>query len=176
MQRRSFLKLGLMAAAGVAAGGTLYRVLHPVVPGRFALDGEAHAVLAAIMPAMLGSALAAAEPQRSAQLASAMRGVHLAIAGLPLAQQQEVQDLFGLLALAPARRLLAGVEGGWNQAEPARVAAFLQHWRLHRFATLQTAYLALHDLILGAWYGDARHWASIGYPGPLPELSQTELS
>jgi len=171
MQRRSFLKLGLMAAAGVAAGGGLYRVLHSATPGRFTLDGEAHAVLAAIAPAMLGGALAATEPQRSMDIAGLVRGVQLAIAGLPLAQQKEVQDLFGLLALAPARRLLAGIKGGWGEATAAQVAVFLQDWRLHRFATLQTAYLALHDLMLGAWYGDAGHWAAIGYPGPLPELS-----
>eukprot|EP01030_Chromulinospumella_sphaerica_P009081 gene9081-8893_t len=79
---------------------------------------------------------------------------------------KEVQDLFGLLALAPARRLLAGVSASWEQAEPAEVADFLQSWRSHRLAMLQTAYLALHDLVLGSWYADPSSWAAIGYPGP----------
>ncbi|MCC7703127.1 hypothetical protein IGS59_12800 [Janthinobacterium sp. GW460P] len=172
MRRRSFLKLGVLGACALAAGGAAYRLVRgPAPPGRFVLNGEARAALAAIVPAMLGSALPQEAPARAAMLDGAIAGVDTAIHGLPLAAQQEVQDLFGLLALAPARRFVAGVTGGWSEADPAQVAAFLQAWRTHRLATLQTAYLALHDLILGAWYADAAHWAAIGYPGPLPELS-----
>ncbi|WP_035826398.1 hypothetical protein [Janthinobacterium sp. RA13] len=172
MQRRSFLKLGLLGAGVLAAGGAAYRLVRGLAPpGRFMLDGGARAALAAIVPAMLGSALPLQAPARGAALDGAITGVDTAIRGLPLAAQQEVQDLFGLLALAPARRFVAGVHGGWLDADPAQVSAFLQSWRTHRLATLQTAYLALHDLILGAWYADAAHWAAIGYPGPLPELS-----
>lgn len=168
MRRRSFFKLGLLGACTVAAGGAAYRLVHTGSPlRRFELGGEARAALAAIVPVMLGSAL----PPGAPALARAIDGVRAAILSLPLAQQGEVQDLFGLLALAPARRFVAGVEGGWRNAAPRQVAAFLQAWRLHRFATLQTAYLALHDLILGAWYADSASWAAIGYPGPMPELS-----
>ena len=171
MRRRSFLKLGVLGA-GVLAGGAAYRLVRgPAPPGRFVLDGEARAALAAIVPAMLGSALTRDATARAVALDGGIAGVDTAIRGLPLAAQQEVQDLFGLLALAPARRFVAGVHGGWLDADPAQVAAFLQAWRTHRLATLQTAYLALHDLILGVWYADAAHWAAIGYPGPLPELS-----
>ena len=168
MRRRSFFKLGLLGACTLAAGGAVWRVVGTATPAqRFVLDGEARAALSAIVPVMLGSAL----PPGIAPLARAIDGVRTAILGLPLAQQGEVRDLFGLLALAPARRFVAGVKGGWGQADPGQVAAFLQGWRLHRLATLQTAYLALHDLILGAWYGDSASWAAIGYPGPLAELS-----
>ena len=47
----------------------------------------------------------------------------------------------------------------------------MQDWRLHRFALLRTAYGALHDLSLGAWYAQPASWNAIGYPGPLKELS-----
>ena len=168
MRRRSFFKLGLLGACTVAAGGTVYRLARGPAPlRRFELDGEARAALAAIVPAMLGSAL----PPGAPALARSIDGVCTAIHGLPLAQQGEVQDLFGLLALAPARRFVAGVGGGWQNADPRQVATFLQNWRVHRLATLQTAYLALHDLVLGAWYADSASWAAIGYPGPMPELS-----
>ena len=168
MRRRSFFKLGLLGACTLAAGGAAYRLARGPAPlRRFELDGEARAALAAIVPAMLGSAL----PPGAAALARSIDGVRTAIHGLPLAQQGEVQDLFGLLALAPARWLVTGIDGGWIGADPRQVAAFLQGWRLHRFAILQTAYLALHDLILGAWYADSASWAAIGYPGPMAELS-----
>jgi hypothetical protein len=114
-----------------------------------------------------------ADPSARAQAihATAER-VHQTILGLPLATQKEVQDLFGLLALAPARRLLAGVSHDWADASLEEVTAFLQDWRTHRLTLLRSAYQALHDLVLGSWYSDSTHWAAIGYPGPIPELSQ----
>lgn len=105
MRRRSFFKLGLLGACTVAAGGAVYRLARAPAPlRRFELDGEARAALAAIVPAMLGSAL----PPGAPALARSIDGVRTAIHGLPLAQQGEVQDLFGLLALAPASRV-----AGW---------------------------------------------------------------
>ncbi|MDL2358096.1 MAG: hypothetical protein QFF03_22835 [Pseudomonadota bacterium] len=169
--RRSFLKIGALAALALAAGGGWYRATHPATPQRFVLDGEARAAIDAIVPAMLAGALPPAGPARGAAVAQATERVHLAILGLPLATQKEIHDLFGLLALGPARRLLAGVPDGWAGARTEQVAAFLQDWRLHRFAMLQVAYHALHDLVLGAWYADPSAWAAIGYPGPLKELA-----
>ncbi|WP_288378945.1 twin-arginine translocation signal domain-containing protein [uncultured Massilia sp.] len=164
--RRTFLKAGGIGALALAAGGALYRLRQDAAPHRFTLDGEARAALQAIAPAILLGALppgAALEPTIDA--------VHAAILGLPPATQKEVQDLFGLLALAPARRLLTGVSGGWEGARIEEVSAFLQDWRLHRLGLLRSAYHALHDLVLGAWYAQESSWAAIGYPGPMKELS-----
>ena len=169
--RRSFLKIGVGAALALAAGGAAYRALRgPATPGLFVLDGEAKAALGAIMPVMLGQVLPAEAAARATAVGALAGRVRLAILGLPLASQKEVQDLFGLLALAPARRFIAGVDASWAEASPDQVGAFLQSWRMHRFAMLQTAYLALHDLIIGAWYSDPLHWDAIGYPGPIKEL------
>lgn len=168
--RRTFLKAGGLAALALAAGGAFYRARYGGTPHRFALDGEARAALHAILPAILAGAL----PQdagREAALASTVDGVHRAILGLPPGTQKEVQDLFGLLALAPARRLLTGLKGGWEGAHVDEVSTFLQDWRLHRLGLLRSAYHALHDLALGAWYAQPASWAAIGYPGPLKELA-----
>ena len=168
--RRTFLKAGGLAALALAAGGAIYRATHTTPPHRFALDGEARAALHAIAPAILAGALPQGEG-REAALSNTIAGVHQAILGLPPATQQEIQDLFGLLALAPARRLLTGLSTGWADAGEAEVSAFLDGWRLHRFALLRTAYGALHDLSLGAWYAQPASWSAIGYPGPMKELS-----
>jgi hypothetical protein len=169
--RRTFLKAGGLAALALAAGGGIYRYAHPPRPSPFALDGEARAALHAIIPAVLAGALPADGPAREAAIVSTTASVHQAILGLPLATQKEVQDLFGLLALAPARRLLTGVSGGWAGADVGQVSAFLQDWRVHRLGLLRSAYGALHDLVLGSWYADPSSWAAIGYPGPIPELA-----
>ena len=169
--RRSFLKIGAAGAMTLAAGGAIYRLANPpALPHPFGLQGEALAVLHAVIPVMLGPVLPAEATQRQAALSAAAARVRDAVHGLPLATQKEVQDLFGLLALGPARRLLAGVAGGWESADPKQVAAFLENWRTHSLATLRVAYTALHDLIIGAWYADPSTWAAIGYPGPLKEL------
>lgn len=168
--RRTFLKLGGLAALAIAAGGGIYRVTH-AVPTRFVLDGEARAAIDAIAVAMLAGALPADPAARAAALPALTARVHQAILGLPLTAQKEVQDLFGLLALGPVRRFLAGVPDEWSRAKPEAVAAFLQNWRLHRMQTLQTGYHALHDLVIGSWYADPSTWDSIGYPGPIKELA-----
>lgn len=169
--RRSFLKAGALGALVLAAGGGIYRAVQTPRPQRFVLDGQARAALHAIVPAMLDGALPPDVAERTAAIARTVEGVHAAVSNLPLSAQKEVQDLFGLLALAPARRLLTGVSGGWAEADPRAVAAFLQDWRLHRFALLRGAYSALHDLSLGAWYAQPASWNAIGYPGPMKELS-----
>lgn len=174
-KRRSFLKAGLLGALVLAAGGGIYRAVHAPGPQpgsqHFVLDGEARAALHAIVPALLAGALPADPAEHRAAVEGTVAGVHTAVSNLPLSVQKEVQDLFGLLALAPARRLLTGVADGWAHADPREVSAFLQDWRLHRFALLRTAYCALHDLSLGAWYAQPASWNAIGYPGPLKELS-----
>lgn len=168
LSRRTFLKAGLVGTLALAAGGGIYRLAYgSAVPHRFALDGEARAAIDAIIPAMLAGAL----HHDSAAIGATTARVHQAILGLPLATQKEIQDLFGLLALAPARRFIAGVPDGWASASSAQVGAFLQGWRLHHFETLQVAYHALHDLVLGAWYADPSSWTAIGYPGPNKELA-----
>jgi hypothetical protein len=146
--RRSFLKLGALAALALAAGGGVYRLTRGAAPlNRFVLDGEAKAAIGAIVPAMLAGVLPTEPAARAAAIAGATGKVQLAILGLPLATQKEVQDLFGLLALGPARRFLAGVPDGWSSASVEQVGAFLQDWRFNRFAMLQTAYHAMHGLI-----------------------------
>ena len=166
--RRRFIKAGLIGTIALAASGGLYRAFKsPQHSQKFVLDGEAGVALNAIVGTMLKGAI---EPTADAGRAAVLR-VQGAIAGLPLSTQKEIQDLFGLLVLAPTRRFLVGIPDGWAQAKPDDVAAFLQSWRLHRVGMLQGAYHALHDLILGPWYADETAWALIGYPGPPKELS-----
>lgn len=167
VSRRSFLRAGLIGTLSLAAAGGLYRATkHANAPGKFVLDDRAGAVLSAVVPVVLKDAI----DSSSSAIEAAVARVQDAIAGLPLSTQREIQDLFGLLTLGPARRFLAGLPDDWPQAKQEDVAAFLNGWRLHRFAMLQSAYHALHDLITGSWYADESTWASIGYPGPIKAL------
>ncbi len=84
--------------------------------------------------------------------------------------RKEIDQLFALLAFAPSRALLAGVWSPWSEASARSIAAFLAQWRDSRFALKRSAYGALHQLIMAAWYGSPDAWPAIGYPGP-PSLA-----
>lgn len=167
--RRSFLKLGLIGTITVAAAGGAYRLTreHSTMAAHpYKLDSNAKDALAAIALAFLAGILPTGANARSAAVQSSVSRIEAAIHGLPLAAQQEIADLFGLLTLAPTRRVLAGVSHDWPEASTADVAEFLQAWRNHRFQLMQSAYQALHALVFASWYANETTWTTIGYPGP----------
>ncbi len=169
--RRTFLAAGV--AGGIALGFAWWWRDRPAfVPGGAgvdaltALDRSAPAIVAAIVPVLLAGALPAADPERRSAIDETTLNVGRAIAGLPPAAQQELGELFALLGFGPARIALARVVAPWNEAGDDEVAAFLERWRVSGFLLLRSAYDALHQIVLAAWYGNPRSWPAIGYPGP----------
>lgn len=165
VSRRGFFKLGLAGALTLAAAGAWYRLRAPRTPPAFALTAEQRSLLAALAPALLAGALPN-DSGRAAAIARVVAGVEQAIAQLGATAQGQVGDLLSLLVFAPARVLLARVNTPWYAADVEEVALFLERWRASRFQLFQQGYHALHDLVLGVWYADARAWPAIGYPGP----------
>lgn len=167
MSRRHFLKAGLIGGAVLTAGGAwvVWRDIRDANAHRQPRDRVAE-VVEAIAPVMLSGALPTDSAQRCSALAVLANGVNEVIAAFPPAIRGEVNDLFRLLDIRFARRLLAGVTTPWREAEPAVVQGFLERWRWSRIALLQTGYFALHDLVLGAWYADPGSWPQLGYAGP----------
>ena len=161
ISRRTLLKTGL--AGGLLLGGA---GLVALIAGRDP-RAERHDVLTALAGAVLEGALPDDPAAARAALARCVSATGTAIDGLSPAAQDELAELFMLLSLAPGRRLLAGLAHPWAQAAPSEVRAALDGWRAHRLALMQAAYQALHDLLLGAWYGDEAHWMAMGYGGPV---------
>lgn len=153
--RREFLKAGL-------AGGVLLNVAGCTRPSA---EGGRQRVLQGVVPVILAGALPEGEA-RQAAITRAIASVDKAIAGLSLATQKEIGELFDLLAFAPTRILVAGVWSPWPEAGAESIGAFLERWRFSRFGLLNSGYAALHDLVFGAWYGHPDSWGAIGYPGP----------
>ncbi len=161
MDRRMMLKTGVGAAALLAGGG-----LAGWLAGRDA-RADRRDVLAGLVPGMLGSALPAEPGARLAAIEQCIDGVEIAIAGLAPASQDELDQLFTLLSIAPGRVLLAGTAQAWREMPPKKAEAVLSSWRTHPIELMQVSYHALHDLVYGAWYGTESHWQAIGYGGPL---------
>ena len=167
MNRRGFLKLGLLGSTALAIGGAwvVWRDLSDTRDGGPARDRTA-LVIGAIAPVMLAGALPADSALRADGVARVVKDVKAVIGVFPPDVQRELGDLFRLLDLGVARHLMTGVSSDWSRAKPDEIAAFLERWRTSRFGSLQAGYFALHDLILGAWYADQATWTAIGYPGP----------
>lgn len=176
--RRQFIKAGIVGGAVLVAVRAAYGPFSSdalVAEDRDfayrALDAKQRTIVAAVAPVLLAGALPEEAAARERSLLEVIRGVDTAVSGLPPAVQEEVAQLFALLAFPVTRRIVAGVTAPWLVASPAEIAAFLQRWRQSRFALLRSGYRALQELTSAAWYGNPASWARIGYPGP-PELTK----
>jgi hypothetical protein len=168
MTRRTLLKAGVAGVAALVLLRWLYTTtsVPPAATSKDrVLDSDARAVLTAVIPVILEGALPGGEDAAKAQR-EALDGAAQAIAGLPPAVRGELDQLFALLAFAPTRCLVAGVWSPWPEASRESIAAFLLRWRDSRFALLRSGYDALHQIVIGAWYGNPRAWSAIGYAGP----------
>jgi hypothetical protein len=170
MRRRTFLSLGIAGAAAFAAAGW-WTSTRQRGAGSPSAGAERRRIVAAIVPAMLAGALPEPAGERAAAVDETVRGVDQAIAGLPPAARAELAQLFELLAIPAVRYGFAGLDKPWESATTEEVAEFLDRWRDSRWALKRSAYDALHQLIIAAWYGNPRSWTAIGYPGPPPLAS-----
>lgn len=176
--RRQFLKAGLAGGATLAVVRALYGPFsaEPSVADDAgfaygALGPKERTIVAAIAPVVLDGALPDDDVARGAAIVEVVRGVDTTVAGLPLAVQNEVAELFGLLGFPVTRRIVAGVAKPWLDATPADIARFLERWRTSDWALLRSAHRALQELVMAAWYGNPASWPRIGYAGP-PVLSK----
>ncbi|MFC3532258.1 hypothetical protein ACFOLG_08680 [Vogesella facilis] len=156
LTRRELLHTGLLGGLALTLAGRL--AVPPAAPG-FAANLADRQLLAALARGMLG-------PLPASAPLPVVDNVLTAIAGLPLALQAELRQLFDLLHNPLARRLLAGVAVPWPDASDEQVRAFLQRWRHSRFSLPRSGYQALHSLLYAGWYGDAASWPGIDYRLP----------
>lgn len=160
--RRRFLQVGLAGTALLAAAALVDR--RPDQGPWRALDPRVVPLVGALAGVVLEGALPSAG--RESAVREVVEAFDRAVAGLAPSVQGEVGQLLSLLRLAPTRLALTGIASPLQEAEPARIAAFLQDWRTSRFDLLRAGYQALTQLLQAAWYDNPGSWAAIGYPGP----------
>ena len=168
--RRRVIFVGV---AGAVAAGVALVLPRPgssrAAPSGVALTSEHADMLSAVTQALLGSALPTDTDSRNRELTRVIKATGTLIANLPPSTRKEIADLFGLLALKPARALL-GYSGDWVRADIPAVTTFLMGLRDSSIGLKQQAYFALHDLLIGSFYAEPSTWAATGYPGP-PKLA-----
>jgi hypothetical protein len=166
MQRRSWLKLGMAAAAVLAVGGGAVALFEPGVrSGRLSTSGRL--VFGNLARAFLDGVLPTETSELQAALAAFLVRVDTLVEHLPAHAQQELSQLLALLATPVGRRGLAGLQVDWAQASIPQMQAALQSMRTSPLSLRRQAYLALHDITGAAYFSDRSTWAVLGYPGPV---------
>ncbi len=166
--RRKFIFVGIAGAIAAGVATVVVRKNAAPAPKGMSLIKEHDHMLRAIASSLLGSALPADAPARAAELARVLTAIGALADNLPPSTRKEIGDLFGLLALKPARAML-GYSGDWVEADAPLISQFLYGLRESTLALKQQSYFALHDLVLGSFYSEPKTWISTGYPGP-PKL------
>lgn len=132
------------------------------------LSGLDAVVITTIAPVLLG-----VHPGRNGpSMAALLDAFDELAASLPVAAQDELHELFGLLENRWLRRWLAGVPQQWAHATPDMVRRFLVRWQTSSFVMCRSGYQSLHSLCATAWYGHPASWLSVGYQLPVEIVEQ----
>lgn len=165
MQRRRLLQWSLASLAVLATAGGVLVVRSPGLVGT-RLGPAARVVMTALAQGLLDGTLPTESVARRSALDGLLQRLDDLVAGLPAHAQTELSQLLAILASAPGRRWLAGLDTPWNEANVPQVQAALADMRGSPLSPRLQAYQALHDLVGGAYFADPSAWTALGYPGP----------
>jgi hypothetical protein len=160
--------LVLLSVAGCARSSTATGPFEDAEYAYRVLSPRDRNMIASVAGAMLEGAVPL--DARPVALVEVVRGVDVAVAGLPDDARAELAQLFNLLGFSVTRGLAAGIWSSWGDASVNEVVAFLSRWRNSGISLFRSGYQALHQLVMASWYGNDASWERIGYPGP-PNLN-----
>lgn len=167
MQRRGFLKKGLLGGALLALGGSgllLYPGQHVAAPTQAlrVLDERAFQVMVAIAARVV--------PYPGADAVAIAHAVDASLSRTVPEAQADVVKLLGLFENALPGLLLDGRAAPFTRLDPDAQDRALERWRDSRLVLRRSGYHALRRLCLGAYYADPITWPALHYRGP-PDLA-----
>lgn len=160
MNRRQFLFSGL--ALGASTSLLLAGWQFSLSPDEDSRDW----VLSAILPALLYGALPEDATLAQAALQRSKTAVNDFIGFLPLSQQQQLHQLFNLLANRLSQLALTGHITALPALSVTTRLGLLNSWRDSYLLILQQAYHSLRELLYAAFYGQPQHWQQLNYTAP----------
>lgn len=131
------------------------------------LTAPARALFASLGRAILQGTLPTGPQDRAQAVQDMVERIDTLAQNLPPHVQVELSQLVGLLCTPPGRLGLAGLATDWPDATEAQVQAALDGMRYSSLAVRQQAYLALHEIVGGAYFSEESTWTVVGYPGPM---------
>ena len=164
MDRRKFILTGISlgAAASLGSGLAIWGWQHSLTPDSSNRD----LVLSALLPALLYGALPEDATLAAAELDRTKTAISDFLPFLPLRQQQELNQLFNLLANRISQLGLTGNVISLTKLSLGQRLQLLNQWRDSYLALLQQAYHGLRELLFAAYYSQPEHWAALNYTAP----------
>ncbi|MEH8017273.1 hypothetical protein MN202_08515 [Rheinheimera muenzenbergensis] len=164
MDRRNFILTGIAlgAVASLGSGLAIWGWQHSVAPD----SNNRDLVLLALLPALLYGALPQDATLAATELARTQTAISEFLPYLPLRQQQELNQLFNLLANRLGQLGLTGHVISLTGLSLSQRLQLLNQWRDSYLALLQQAYHGLRELLYGAYYGQSEHWQALAYTAP----------
>ncbi len=167
MQRRTLLRVGLVAGVAVTAGAGLLATMAPARRDGL-LTPPAREFFAAVARGVLGPLLPVDASAAQRALDAHLQRLEAAISGMPPGVQAEIDELITIAISTPGRRLLIGLTTPWAGARGDEVEAALLSLRDSSVALRQQVYQALRELTNAAFFADASTWPLMGYAGQRP--------
>ena len=164
MDRRRFILTGIALGTAASLGGGLAIMgwQHSQVPD----SSNRELVLSALLPALLYGALPQDATLAAAELDRTKTAISDFLPFLPLRQQQELNQLFNLLANRISQLGLTGYVTALSDLALQQRLQLLNQWRDSYLTLLQQAYHGLRELLYGAYYGQSEHWQALAYSAP----------
>jgi hypothetical protein len=167
MQRRTWLKLGIVSAALLAVAGGGLALVSPGLDAEGGLTDAGRSVFGAVAVAILNDSLPTDNVARQTAVRDMLLRIQRLTRGLPPHAQAELSQLLALLATSGGRIGMTGLMTDWPAASIAQIQEALQSMRLSSLGLKRQAYAALHDISGAAYFSDPSTWTALGYPGPL---------
>lgn len=165
MERRRFLKLGLLSSIAMAAVGVALTAVRPGLVDSH-LAAASRDIFAAVARAVLDGSLPLDAARRDVAMSAHIHRLDSMIGGFPPTTRSELSQLLTLLDTAAGRLALTCLTVPWRDASVAQLQQSLQSMRVSRLALRRQVYQALRDLTNAAYYASPETWQAMGYPGP----------
>lgn len=177
LNRRSFLKLGVVGSSVLASAGIIgslqgcssHTVENDAQAGTRTLTflrKKDAIILSAVAPAVLKGNFPTDPTKRQQVLDQMMIDIDDFIVHTTAGTQKQVHELFDLLYMAPFRVMVAGLWPSWQEASVEEVSEFLEGWQTSRFNMLRQGYVLLTQLPSLTFYDQPANWTDDVYPGP----------
>ncbi|MFT4924548.1 MAG: hypothetical protein ACI8WB_000626 [Phenylobacterium sp.] len=166
MDRRAFLKSGLLAGSMTVIGSSLYGCADLDIFDTELIDDDVAVALGALIPVFLSGVLPSDGPQRQQNISEVIAGIRLALKKFPPHTLKELDDLFMLLTNRLTMLAYAGKFAPLNELSLAQATLLIESWRTSFISLLNTAYEGLKELVFAAYYGNPDNWALLNYKKP----------
>lgn len=166
MDRRSFMKTGLLSGSMLVTGGSLYGCSDLDILDSDLIDDDVAVALASLVPVFLAGVLPQDEALRQQKIGEVIAAIRLAIEKFPPHTLKELDELFMLLTNRLTMLAYVGEFAPLHKLSLAQANMLIDSWRNSFLALLNTAYEGLKELVFAAFYGNPDNWEVLNYQKP----------